>query len=76
MSYRARTDIFLQYRRSYRSVAGVREDVLKKDRFSGQKGDYTVLNVEEVDDNWLAWMSSLGRLRRYIHEIEERGRAK
>lgn len=35
-----------------------------------------MVNVEEADDNWLAWMSSLGRLRRYIHEIEERGKYK
>lgn len=72
MSYRARTDIFLQYRRSYKTTIGnINDDGSQKNRLNGQ---YTVVNVEEADDNWMAWMSSLGRLRRYIHEIEERGK--
>ena len=65
MSYRARTDLFIQYRRSYRS--GHKQQT---------RGDgYMTVNIHEEppDDQWVEWISSLGRLRRQIHDIEEKG---
>jgi len=74
MSYRARTDIFQQYRRSYQHSSK------PSDRFN----EYTVLRVdsrnanddhinEQEEDPWAVWINSLGRLSRYITEIEQKG---
>ncbi len=71
--YRSRTDVFQQYRRSYRHV----DKRLPEDVEPGTDG-YMVLDVHsnvDQDDAWGVWISSLGKVRKEIHELEEKIRA-
>lgn len=67
ISYRSRTEIFFQYRRSYNSGA-------TKPAEHEINQDYVAVDVEdpEQQDNWLIWLGKLGRVRRYIYDVEER----